>query len=119
MELIHAYPLPESGHSYRRQVILDKENECVTVRDTTDCSSVILNFITYERPEYPACNTGSEETDGRVIRLGDACLAYTGAELLAAETLPITDPRLQAAWDHELYRIRLTMTEKEFTLNIR
>lgn len=109
MELIHAYPLPESGHSYRRQVLLDKESECVTLRDTTDCSSVILNFITYEKPK----------TDGTVINLGDICMEFQGAQLLTIETLPITDPRLQAAWDHDLYRIRLTMTEKEFVLNIR
>lgn len=109
MELIHAYPLPENGHSYRRQVLLDKESEYVTLRDTTDCSSVILNFITYEKPE----------TDGSVIKSGDVCLEFQGAQLLTIETLPITDPRLQAAWDHDLYRIRLTMTEKEFVLNIR
>lgn len=109
MELIHAYPLPENGHSYRRQVLLDKKSECVTLRDTTDCSNVILNFITYEKPE----------ADGSVIKSGDVCLEFQGAELLAVETLSITDPRLQAAWDHDLYRIRLTMTKREFVLNIR
>lgn len=109
MELIHAYPLPEGGHSYRRQVLLDKRSECVTLRDTTDCSNVVLNFITYEKPE----------TDGSVISLGEAGLEFRGARLLAVDTLPITDPRLQAAWDHDLYRIRLTMIEKEFVLNIR
>lgn len=109
MELIHAYPLPESGHSYRRQVLLDKKSECVTLRDTTDCSNVILNFITYEKPE----------NHGSVINLRYAGLEFRGAQLLTIETLPITDPRLQAAWGHDLYRIRLTMTEKEFILNIR
>lgn len=109
MELIHAYPLTESGHSYRRQVLLDKQSDSVTLRDTTDCSNVILNFITYEKPK----------TDGSVIILGASELKFRGARLLAVETLPITDPRLQAAWDHDLYRIRLTMTEKEFVLNIR
>ena len=109
MELIHAYPLPESEHFYRRQVLLDKKSECVTLRDTTDCSNVVLNFITYEKPE----------TDGSVINLKDVRLEFQGARLLTIETLPITDPRLQAAWDHDLYRIRLTMTDKEFILNIR
>lgn len=109
MELIHAYPLPEDKHSYRRQVLLDKEADCVTLRDVTDCGNVILNFITYEKPE----------TNGSVIKLGDAGLEFQGARLLTIETLPITDPRLQTAWDHDLYRIRLTMAEREFVLNIR
>lgn len=132
MELIHAYPLTEGAHSYRRQVILDKKRECVTLRDTTNCGNVILNFITYEKPEYSDSNTGDRKLhpdqtesgklcpdEAHVIRLGDTRLEYTGARLLAVDTLPITDPRLQAAWDHDLYRIRLTMTEKEFVLNIR
>lgn len=119
MELIHAYPLPGSGHSYRRQVILDKGRECVTVRDTTDCGNVVLNFITYEKPEYLSGSSERAAHDTSVIKLGDACLEYAGAELLATETLPITDPRLQAAWNHDLYRIRLSMTKKEFILNIR
>lgn len=114
MDLIHAYPLAEEGHSYKRQVLLDKEGECVTLRDTTDCGNVILNFITYERPEGV-----NSDTDSPVIKLGGARLEYTGAKLLALETLPITDPRLQAAWDHDLYRIRLSMTGSEFVLHIK
>lgn len=112
MELISAYPLPESGYSYRRQVLLDKKQECVVLEDETNCKNVVLNFITYDQPEY-------EGSSPHVIKLGNAALEFTGAELLAAETLPITDPRLQAAWDHDLYRIRLTMTEDKFVLHIR
>lgn len=111
MELIQAYPLPESGHSYRRQVLLDKKSDCVTLKDTTDCGNVILNFITCEKPEM--------QGQGSVINIKDAGLEFRGAQLLTIETLPITDPRLQAAWEHDLYRIRMTMTEKEFVLNIR
>lgn len=112
MELISAYPLPESEYSYRRQVQLDKKQECVVLEDETNCKNVVLNFIAYDKPEY-------EGNSPHVIRLGNAVLEFTGAELLAAETLPITDPRLQAAWDHDLYRIRLTMTEDKFVLHIR
>lgn len=113
MELIHAYPLPESGHFYKRQVILDKKQECVTLTDKTNSKNVILNFITYDKPEL-------EDTKCRiVISLKNSRLEFTGAELLAIETLPITDPRLQVAWDHDLYRIRLTMSEEKFVLSIR
>lgn len=113
MELINAYLLPESGHFYRRQVLLDKKRECVIIKDETDCKNVILNFITYDKPEF-------EDTKCRiVISLKNSRLEFTGAELLAIETLPITDPRLQAAWDHDLYRIRLTMSAEKFVLSIR
>lgn len=109
MELAGAYPLLEKKHSYRRQVSFDKTNSCVTLTDTTDCHSVILNFITYNHPEI----------NGLTISLGAAELSFRGAELLGIEVLPITDPRLRTAWDHELYRIRLTMTDSEFQLTIR
>ena len=46
-------------------------------------------------------------------------MEFSGASLLTVETLPITDARLQTAWKSDLYRVRLTMTEKTFTLDIR
>ncbi len=110
MELAAAYPLPQGQVSYRRTVVLDKEKEQVTVTDATNCRDVLLNFITYEKPDF---------SEG-VLHIGGLaeCL-FTGARLLALETLPITDPRLQKAWDHDLYRIRLTMTDTTFQLTIR
>lgn len=77
--------------------------------DTTDAENVILNFITYEKPEV---------TENNILIGTLAKAAFTGAELMAIDVLPITDARLQTAWNHELYRIRLTMTAKEFQLEI-
>nr|WP_300851392.1 heparinase II/III family protein [uncultured Acetatifactor sp.] len=108
MELAGAYPLSKENHFYTRQVSLDKTEHCVTLKDTTDCPQVVLNFITYHRPKI---------TD-HVIALGDADICFQGAEFLALETLPVTDPRLQAAWDHDLYRIRLTMTGPVFEMKV-
>lgn len=109
MDIAGAYPLPEKNHFYQRQVVLDKKRDCVTLTDTTDCSNVILNFITAEKPEIRDF----------VISLGTASLHFQGASFLALETLPVTDPRLQEAWDHDLYRIMLTLTEPVFRLEIR
>lgn len=109
MELAGAYPLSDKNRSYRREVSLDKEQNLVTVTDISDGGNVILNFIVYEKPT----------AKGNVIQTGDAALTFHGAELLIIERLPITDPRLQTAWDHDLYRIRLTMTEQRFVLQIR
>lgn len=109
MELSGAYPLPENQYFYRRKVSLDRNEDCVTLTDVTDCPNVLLNFITYEKPEITGCT----------VTLGTARLTFRGAELLEAETLPITDARLKTAWDHDLYRIRLTMTASEFQMTIR
>ena len=150
MELINAYPLPEKGHTYRRRVLLDKVQECVVLQDETDCKNIVLNFITYDKPELEdeesnlenvgemdRCNPKNADSMGgcnhlsvsvkparllsveTIIKLGPSRLEFTGAKVLAIETLPITDPRLQAAWDHDLYRIRLSMTDEKFILHIR
>ena len=111
MELAQAYPFPEKGRSYRRSVVFDKKNSRITLTDRTDSRDVILNFITYEKPVIA-------EADHRV-QIGDAEILFQGASLMKTEILPITDKRLQAAWDHDLYRIRLTMTAEEFTMEIR
>ncbi len=107
MELASAYPLEQI--SYQRTVALNKEAKQVTVTDITDCTDVILNFITYEKPEI----SGGSLLIGRLAEC-----AFTGAEPLAIETLPITDKRLQKAWDHDLYRVRLRMTGEQFQLTI-
>lgn len=109
MELSGAYPLPEKNHFYQRSVHFDKKNSCITLTDTTDCSNVLLNFITCEKPEI----------NGSAMKLGNAEISFRGASLLTVETLPITDARLQTAWEHDLCRIRLSMTGSEFQMIIR
>lgn len=108
MELSGAYPLPAPACSYSRCVVLDKNAGCITLTDRTDSRNVILNFITYEKPQ----------ATGNTIQVGTARLTFSGASLAAIEVLPITDQRLQIAWDHDLYRIRLRMEDGEFQMNI-
>lgn len=109
MELSAAYPLPEKNNSYYRKVSFDKEDNCITLTDTTDCKNVVLNFITYEKPTI----------EDSLISVGEAEIAFRGARLLTVETLPITDARLKTAWDHDLYRIRLAMSDTVFQMKIR
>mgnify|MGYP003298156411 CR=1 FL=1 len=107
MELATAYPL--SDIFYTRCISLDKHTHMVHVQDDTNAERVILNFITYEKPQV------SENH----IQIGSIAKAFFfGAQLLTIETLPITDARLQTAWDHDLYRIRLTMTGTAFHMDI-
>ena len=112
-KVIAQKPFPPTGNagkkpSYVRKVVFDKVKNSITLTDTTDSKNVILNFITYNRPEFK----------GNSIQIGNASADFHGAKLLTVETLPITDRRLQTAWDHDLYRIRLKMTEPDFRLSI-
>lgn len=114
MELSTAYPLSTASPcvpvSYRRRVTLSKTEDEVVVCDCSQAENVILNFITYEQPVL-------QDT---VLYLGKLATAQIeGATLLSMETLPITDARLQKAWEHDLYRIRLRMTSEQFTMRIR
>lgn len=110
MELSGAYPFETFKKHYTRKVFFDKLRDRIILTDSTDAENVILNFITYEKPEV---------TDGRLIIGALAQAAFSGAAPMSVEVLPITDARLQTAWDHDLYRIRLTLTAPEFQLDIR
>ena len=96
--------------SYIRCITLDAADETVTLTDTTNCDDVILNFITYEDMN-PADDPGT-------YLLGNTVIRIRGASVLSIETLPITDPRLKLAWDHDLNRIRLRMEDTEFTMTV-
>ena len=109
MELSGAYPLKDFKTDYTREIFFDKLDNRILLKDTTNAENVVLNFITYEKPE----------AEGNRIRIGAlAKAAFEGAEVIKIETLPITDARLRTAWDHDLYRIRLQMTAREFLLEI-
>ena len=109
MELAGAYPLKSCKKHYTRRVFFDKLNSKIFLTDTTNAENVILNFITYEKPEV---------TENSILIGNLAQAAFSGAKLMSVEVLPVTDARLQTAWDHELYRLRLTMTAAEFQLEI-
>ena len=108
MELTTAYPLDDITLSYMRRVTLHKEKDCVILEDTTNCRDVILNFITYDKPDIK----------DNSLMIGDAVCHFEGAELFEVETLPITDARLKTAWDHDLYRIRMHLKGKRFIIEI-
>lgn len=108
MELATAYPL-DREFTYRRSVTLCKSDNKVVINDVTNCTDVILNFITYEKP-IP---------EGSILKIGSlAAASFRGAALHAIEVLPITDARLKKAWDHDLYRVRLKMNAAEFAMEI-
>ena len=112
MELAAAYPAAQAivpDLTYVRRVTLKKSSNTVVLEDHTNAQDVILNFITYEKPVILS--------DGK-LSIGEASASFEGADLLAIETLPITDARLKTAWDHDLYRIRLKGNNGCFRLTI-
>ena len=127
MELATAYPVGEmqaKGMTYRRTVTLQKPENTIILEDHTNTEDVILNFITYAKPtlQDPAMSTADDAASTALtgaLTVGEATLLWTGAELLATETLPITDARLKTAWDHDLYRIRLRMRGEAFQLAVK
>ena len=113
MDLAAAYPSAQAAVpdlTYVRKVTLDKADDTVVLEDHTNAGDVILNFITYEKPVV--LSSGE-------LSIVKATAAFEGAELLALEVLPITDARLKTAWDHDLYRIRLKMSEADFKLTVK
>ena len=115
MELAGAYPGDAGIRSYHRTVRLRPDGpELLDQWELADlqCESpVILNLITYEKPEL----SGMDH-----IRIGDlgeillqtetpanAAISCT-ASGIRIEELPITDPRLMLFWKHSLYRIRIS-----------
>lgn len=133
MELAGAYPLAEAGRpeiSYVRKVAFDRARDCITLTDSTNAGNVILNFITYDRPMVLETPTALKDTAAasqgapparcrkNALTIGGTYIDFRGGELIEIETLPITDKRLQAAWDHDLYRFRLKMTDNTFVMQI-
>lgn len=113
LDLSTAYP--EKGHleSYTRKAILEKEKQIIIQDIATPLETqvpIILNLITYEKPIL------QEDT----FTIGDlGTLKFVGeVSSVDIETLPITDSRLQIAWKHDLYRIRLHLSSSNITLMI-
>lgn len=79
-------------------------------------TEVILNFMTYEKPEVEL--SGSSAASG-LFKIGNLCtFEYSGADRYEIETIPVTDERLKKAWKHDLYRVRFYPVNgtSEFTL---
>lgn len=84
--------------------------------DDADNKDIILNFMTYEKPEVKLSE--DPNTDG-IFKIVDLyTFKVTGASRYEIETIPVTDPRLQKTWKHEIYRVRFYPCESsnEFTL---
>lgn len=141
MDIAAAYPAEAGLISWKRHAALVKGQEIV-IRDdfsvrsnnaeknrnagngTADNkNSVIMSLMTYEKPvidKHTADRAAFAEPDEFLtFQIGTAgTLRVKGGILSRIETIPITDARLQTAWEHELYRILLNVTGTELEMHI-
>jgi hypothetical protein len=108
MNIATAYPL-ETLKFYNRTVTLNK-NDNIIIEDTwSGCNQVILNLMTYEKPTH-------HENCIQIEDLGSA--KVIGASKVDIQEIPIADARLQTAWKHNIYRIRITAASRSLKMII-
>ncbi|MDW2798362.1 heparinase II/III family protein [Clostridium boliviensis] len=109
MDIADAYP-DERIHSYERTAVLKKGKQII-IKDHYEgaLSQPVLSLMFYEEPTI----------EGNHIYIGDlASLSVTGCCEIKKQTLPITDERLKTTWKHDIYRIQVTMEQKDLMLII-
>lgn len=122
MDIVGAYPAECGLSSYVREAVLLKNKE-ILIRDsfsfasgageTQEAPAVILNLMTYEKPIL------CDDPDKVSFRIGDlGTLSLQGGSFLSLDQIPITDARLQTAWKHALYRLRIAAARQEITLHL-
>ena len=120
-------PMPKAAFrtfTYIRTAGIDTIDNSVILSDVSSSSpadidgGIILNFITYHKPAVLGPDNTSKGCSYS-LKIGSANVTYTGADAPVIETLPITDARLKKCWDHDLYRIRLTLQAQEFMMQIK
>lgn len=123
MDILAAYPEEAGLSSYKRAASLIKGEEIIIKdkfafrhenHDTGSTGSVVLSFMTYEKPVL------QDGEDGQLLfAIGKSgSLRILGGSLSGIEPVPITDARLQTAWKHEIYRILIAATEREIEIHI-
>ncbi len=134
MDIAPAYPKDAGLRDYVRKVSLSK-GAGISISDTfsfqeTSLShkknEVILSLMTYEKPVLNGSafsdsdNLSKEGSDELLFQIGQiAALYISGAKYLKTECIPITDPRLKTAWEHEIYRILIKAADKRIQIRIR
>ena len=102
LEMAGAYG-DERIKSVKRRVTLRK-NEGILIEDAIVAElPAVLTFMTYEKPAAGAVTGGKGAI--QVGALGT--IEFEGIKNVVIETCPITDERLQIAWEHDCYRILL------------
>lgn len=109
MDIGPAYPLNHLEY-YNRIITLTRNQDIVVSDSWAGCKHVIFNLMTYEKPSIAS---------NELVFIGDLTnIHVSGAHSIDIEEIPITDKRLQSAWKHEIYRIKITAKANQLTLKI-
>lgn len=124
MDISGAYPAESNLEFYQRTATLYK-GEKILIKDQFAFQpansvfsdekdiSVILSLMTYEKP------IPQPVSQGLLLKIGDlGTLTMPQGKLLNIEEIPITDPRLQTAWEHNLYRVLVSASSFEPEIEI-
>ena len=78
-----------------------------------------LSDVTYHLLSGPV-SLSPKSPDELLFQIGEiAALRITGAQYLKTECIPITDPWLKTAWEHEIYRILVRAKDSWIKICIR
>ncbi len=115
MDIAPAYPAESGIEHYIRTVSFEPQAgkhakisivDHFNFREGVD-GDVILNLMTYEKPTL----------DGGILSIGDLCaFKVEGISGYQIEEIPITDPRLQIAWKHDIYRVCMAAVSDTITI---
>lgn len=120
MDIAPAYPAQAGLKYYNRRAVLRKGQE-ILIEDTFGFAEthkekqVVLSLMTYEKvvPE------SREQGDTLFLRIGDkGVMCVTGGKYMETEEIPVTDKRLQTAWEHAIYRTLVEAEGKTVTVRI-
>lgn len=112
LDIKNAYPSKCKLHSYKRYASIEspKYDNALIIKDNwefdkdAENTDIILNFMTYEKPEVTINDDSSPDS---LFKIGDLCtFKLYGVCKYKIESIPVTDERLQKTWKHELYRVR-------------
>lgn len=136
MNIAAAYPKDAGLRIYKRTASLIKGKEiliydCFTFdpgnssakRKPPERNCVMLSLMTYEKPMKIKTPVNDQENipakDNVSIKIGDLGTIHAeNAKLRQIEEIPITDARLQTAWEHGIYRILLYAAGDHIKLHI-
>ena len=118
MDISGAYPAESCLEHYYRKCTLIK-GEKIIIKDSYSFrnhqkeNTVVLSFMTYEKPVL------EDDNNGLTLHIGSVgIMRITDASLLSVEEIPITDPRLKITWKHPIYRVLVTSTHNEIEMHI-
>lgn len=109
MDIGDAYP-DKRIHSYQRTAVLHKgSNITITDHYEGELPYPVLSLMVWEEPLIRK----------HTIIVGSlGWIQITGCSHIQKERIPITDNRLKASWNQEIYRVLVTMYHQDLTIKI-